>query len=422
MEREISSLPLALTDLDALLKCGFSSVSDLVGIKPLDLHKETGISLHQSHQILQLVKVPTGQPIPSTAGNTLRKSGWEPVTMRTLMSKLPKNESIITFCRSIDKMIGGGVPLGQVTEFVGAPGIGKSQLSMQLAVDVQIPPMFGGVGGRALYIDTEGGFHPQRAYAMAKGMSDHIQRMANQRPRSNRNTDATLRQSRLSAAATITPESLLAGIHVCRVHSQTELHAVINTLPGYFSKVEETNPLRLVIVDSIAFHFRHDIVDTKSRGKMLAMIANKLQDIATTHGVAVVTTNHVTTRVGDFTPLSANTVPPARTMILPALGEHWSRGLSTRIMLQWLSSKQRVNHPLLRAAVLMKSASMPQSTCAFEIGASGVRDIPSAKSVSNSRAVSSDASTERVPFSNLAAAADRAEIVAAERSGEKRGI
>lgn len=36
--------------------------------------------------------------------------------------------------------------------------MGKSQLAMQLAVNVQIPEIFGGNGGEAIYIDTEGGF------------------------------------------------------------------------------------------------------------------------------------------------------------------------------------------------------------------------------------------------------------------------
>ena len=34
----------------------------------------------------------------------------------------------MTFCVCIDEMLGGGVPLGKVTEFCGAPGIGKTQI------------------------------------------------------------------------------------------------------------------------------------------------------------------------------------------------------------------------------------------------------------------------------------------------------
>ena len=43
----------------------------------------------------------------------------------------------------------------EMIEFCGIPGIGKTQLGMQLAVDVQIPVAFMGLGSEAIYIDTE---------------------------------------------------------------------------------------------------------------------------------------------------------------------------------------------------------------------------------------------------------------------------
>ena len=49
----------------------------------------------------------------------------------------------------------------------GAPGIGKTQLCMQLALDVQIPPSLGGLGAAAVYIDTEGSMVPARLEQMA---------------------------------------------------------------------------------------------------------------------------------------------------------------------------------------------------------------------------------------------------------------
>lgn len=35
---------------------------------------------------------------------------------------------VVTFCAKIDGMLGGGVPVGKMTEFCGAPGIGKTQI------------------------------------------------------------------------------------------------------------------------------------------------------------------------------------------------------------------------------------------------------------------------------------------------------
>ena len=84
---------------------------------------------------------------------------------------------IVTFSAGVDGMLGGGVPLGRITEICGAPGVGKTQFrynniyaisyrtmvvcclcvhvvhfSMQLAVDVRIPELFGGVEGEAVFI------------------------------------------------------------------------------------------------------------------------------------------------------------------------------------------------------------------------------------------------------------------------------
>lgn len=41
-------------------------------------------------------------------------------------------------------LIPQGVARGCVTEFCGAPGIGKTQLGMQLVVNVQVPAVLGG--------------------------------------------------------------------------------------------------------------------------------------------------------------------------------------------------------------------------------------------------------------------------------------
>lgn len=47
--------------------------------------------------------------------------------------------------------------------------------SLQLAVDVQIPEYLGGVGGEAIYIDTEGSFVVERAAEIAEAAVLHCQ-------------------------------------------------------------------------------------------------------------------------------------------------------------------------------------------------------------------------------------------------------
>ena len=52
--------------------------------------------------------------------------------------------------------------------------MGKTQLGMQLALDVQIPFELGGAESAALYIDTEGSLMPTRMEQMAGALQRHI--------------------------------------------------------------------------------------------------------------------------------------------------------------------------------------------------------------------------------------------------------
>lgn len=72
-----------------------------------------------------------------------------------------------TFSRALDTLLGGGVPVGGVTEVSGPPGVGKTQLLMQLAVSCVMPVEFGGLGGSCLFVDTEGSFVAERLEQMA---------------------------------------------------------------------------------------------------------------------------------------------------------------------------------------------------------------------------------------------------------------
>ena len=119
---------------------------------------------------------------------------------------------IITFCGEIDEMMGGGVPLGEVTEFCGVPGIGKTQIGMQLAVDVHLPAIFGGAQGHAIYIDTEGSFMAERAAEIAQAFVDHVHRMARMR------NDPGM----LEEVASLSVEGILSNIHFIRVHDWAE--------------------------------------------------------------------------------------------------------------------------------------------------------------------------------------------------------
>ena len=60
--------------------------------------------------------------------------------------------------------------LGEVTEICGLVATGKTQICFQLCLNVQVPKVFGGVEGHALYVDTHGDFSAERMTEMAKSL------------------------------------------------------------------------------------------------------------------------------------------------------------------------------------------------------------------------------------------------------------
>ena len=77
---------------------------------------------------------------------------------------------ITTGNKELDDILGGGVETGSLIEFFGEFRTGKTQIAHQLCVNVQLDREQGGLGGTALYIDTEGTFRPERIIQMSEGL------------------------------------------------------------------------------------------------------------------------------------------------------------------------------------------------------------------------------------------------------------
>lgn len=76
--------------------------------------------------------------------------------------------SLTTGSRELDKLLGGGIETGSITEIFGEFRTGKTQICHTLAVTCQLPISLGGGEGKCLYIDTEGTFRPERLLAVAE--------------------------------------------------------------------------------------------------------------------------------------------------------------------------------------------------------------------------------------------------------------
>lgn len=83
------------------------------------IHVEIGITLEEAVQIHQTVKEETNKchlNKNQTAFDLLQKHN----------DGTPQH--IVSFCEKLDTMLGGGMPIGHVTECSGVPGSGKTQL------------------------------------------------------------------------------------------------------------------------------------------------------------------------------------------------------------------------------------------------------------------------------------------------------
>ena len=69
---------------------------------------------------------------------------------------------ISTGLQKLDKFLSGGIPNGVIIDIFGGNGSGKTQLLLQLSIN-SIKN-----GGRVLYLDTTGGFRPERILQIQK--------------------------------------------------------------------------------------------------------------------------------------------------------------------------------------------------------------------------------------------------------------
>ena len=106
--------------------------------------------------------------ILSLAGRIRVVTEVKPVTAHCILDRRRSLPRLTTGAKRLDELLGGGLEAGYVTEVAGEFGAGKTQLCHQLAVMVQLPGERGGLGARALYVDTEGTFRPERVVSIAK--------------------------------------------------------------------------------------------------------------------------------------------------------------------------------------------------------------------------------------------------------------
>ena len=216
------------------------------------------------------VKAEIGEGVAEKVIEAARKA--EQIDFETALDVMERRKDvghIITGSTGLDELIGGGIETQAITEVFGEFGSGKSQISHEIAVTVQLPPENGGLCGECVFIDTENTFRPERIKQIAEGF-------------------------------TLDVEEVLGKIHIARAFNSSHQILMADKVNELIQKGVN---IRLVIVDSLTSHFRAEYVGRESlatRQQKLNQHLHTLQNIANTYNVAVFVTNQVQARPDAF--------------------------------------------------------------------------------------------------------------------------
>lgn len=299
-----------------MLETKIYSVKDLVVRGAMNVSETTGLPLGSCNRIC------------SNARSRLEELG---IINRPFTSPMyQETERISLGSKGLDDLLGGrGVHVGAITEFFGESNSGKTQVCHMLSVMVQLDKIQGGLGGKALYIDTESTFTQERI-------------------------------RRIAEARGLDKNKTVSNIILAKPMSSLEQE---RNLEMAGSTIDQNKNIKLLIIDSVSGLYRAEYngrAALPERQQKLYRHMLMLRRFSEIYRVAAVVTNQV------------NEVPDnfgARAFRhRPAGGNIMAHASTYRIEL-----RQFVSH---RIAGLIHSPYLPEKQVYFGISAEGVNDVP----------------------------------------------
>jgi len=234
---------------------------------------------------------------------------------------------LTTGSKSLDTLLGGGFETGSITEIFGEFRTGKTQICHTLCVTCQLPTANGGGEGKALYIDTEGTFRPERLTAIAERFE-------------------------------LNAEDVLDNVAYARAYNSDHQG---NLLIQASAMMAESR-FALLVVDSATALYRTDYSgrgELSARQMHLARFLRMLLRLADEFGVAVVITNQVVAQVDG----NAMYADPKK----PIGGNIMAHASTTRLYLRKGKGETRI-------CKIYDSPCLPEEEAPFAIAAEGIVD------------------------------------------------
>jgi len=311
MKDEILELPgIGDKTAEKLRNAGYDNLMSIAASSPTALAVDADIGLETAAKII-------------SAAREKLKMGFETATK--VLEKRKNVGKLTTGSKNLDALIGGGIETQAITEVHGAFGSGKSQLAHQLAVNVQLPKEKGGLEGKAIFIDTEQTFRPERIQQMAESLG-------------------------------LDPKKVLDNIFAARAYNSD--HQIL--LAEKAEEIIKKENIKLIIIDSLTSSFRSEYTGRGTladRQQKLNRHLHHLQRLADIYNLAVYVTNQVMSRpdilFGDPTaPIGGHIVGHQATFRL-----YFRKGKDDK-----------------RIAKLIDSPSLPEGEAVFRVVKEGIRD------------------------------------------------
>lgn len=293
---------------------GFHTVGQVLTVPSKKLLDVKGISDTKVEKIIE-------------AARKLKPTGFLTGT-DTLSKHKATRIRITTGSKELDRILGGGIETGSVTEVFGEFRTGKSQLVATMAVTSQLSAEFGGGSGRVMILDTEGAFRPERIGQIAT--------------------------SRFGLDA----DSVLDNVLIAKCTNHEHQHEMLAAAAAAIT--EGSEPFRLLVIDSVMGLFR---VEFSGRGELaerqqkLATHIRELVKMADEFNIAVLLTNQVTADPGNMFVADAKK---------PVGGHILAHYVHTRVYLRKGKGTQRIGK--------IYSGPMPEEEATFAIADGGIVD------------------------------------------------
>ncbi|MBD3187911.1 DNA repair and recombination protein RadA [Candidatus Bathyarchaeota archaeon] len=248
------------------------------------------------------------------------------ITASELMKSRSNSLKLPTGSKALDAILHGGYREGSLTEISGPSGSGKTQLVHQACVNLLQFNLSTNAKFRALFIDTEGTFRPERLLQMAIANGMNV-------------------------------KNVLRDIIYARVYNFSHQIVVIEKARDIIKE----QGVKLLVVDSIINHLRaeYGITGTQlvRRQQLLNVHLHQLLQLAGNFGMITIITNQV---MVDLSGVAINKVKPVG-------GNIMAHGCAYRLMVGKNRGRSRV-------AELIHAPDLPQDRAIYYISEQGIRD------------------------------------------------